>query len=271
MSTDTVEKLISALNSPRVDVPISEALQLLRELSHDEIVDIVVKDTARGSIGNSANEMIRGILLDLVRSNNLESQVELRKQSEIFDTCTSVMINNRQFDVSVVSSDKTTRGREPLQFSDAKLKEEFGLDPIIGIYCRRFSKTTENGGKITEKVEIPVKVSGICFTDRVGLPMFLSSLRIDIPAEIVSQYALRDFTIPISEKSFISTEEQWEKIFELIQKLTEAQYNVNHICLRDFFLDAVKSKEVFGEIKEPEAYASLIQLPVYAKKTSRSR
>lgn len=248
-SSPNVSKLIEYMNSSKAKTAFPEILQVIRELTDDELIMVYQKDSAKSSLGNVTNEVVRGIIQSAIKNRDLRDKLS---GPTIEDEKTiPITLSGSVFEASIVSSDKTTRGREPLKFGNSQLKEQFGLEPIYGLYKRRIpggvnkrasgnSDTSDDGN-----VYLPAKISGVCFTDRIGLPMFLSSFRIKLNIEDVIKYQIRETDIPISEKSFIATEETWKNIFTLIQKLTEAQYQVSHICLRDFFYDALLKKQIF--------------------------
>lgn len=246
-----VKELIALLNSPQATKSFSTVLQYLREFTDHELVEFAAKDESQNSTGNVTNELVRGVVLDIVKQRGLTEEVKNYEATNADKKYLTA--DKKEFEIEIVTSDKTTRGREPISFSDSELKNEYGIDPLLGSYVRRTAKGQKDA-------LLPAKICGVCFTDRIGLPMFLSSFKVKLNPADVKKYGVRDTIIPISENSFVTDERTWKNIFDLIGKITSVKYSKEQLCFRSFFVDAFEQGQVIEALRASREYSKLLDI-----------
>jgi len=285
LSKDSITKLdrfTELINNPKglKSEDVVDALFQIDSFSTAELSEVYAIDLNRGEASNVENELIRGVVTSLLLANQVDLGT-ITKSSRPEDF--TLILNDEPFPIRVVSPDKTTRAREDLIFGNTAYADA-AFSPIEGYYIRKQSKVTKkpaatedvigtDSTKRKKKLKktkvsspplvIPCQVTGLCFTDRVGVPMFLSSLLITLAEEDIDKHQLLRWkkklpqpkavngdikhyeilSIPISEKSFHTNSEGWQKIFQAVQYFNTKLYNSEVLCFRDFFIEALVAKE----------------------------
>ena len=236
-SKENLTQILKLLSEPKGLKPeaFAQALQLVREMTFDDMKEFMAVDASRGTSGSVENEMLRGVIQKVLSDAGIDvSTIKSKTDAEV----KSVSIAGSEFSIYVVAPDKTTRAREDISLADDKALSALGVSAkfFTGSYQRRVSSGPS---------ELPCKLIGLCFTDRVGMPMFLSSFKIRLSQSDVVDHGIRNAIIPVSEKSFKTSPENWKEILLIMEAVSSGRYNQEKACVRDFFYDSLSSGELF--------------------------
>ena len=256
------------LNSPDGLQPedFADAVFCIQQMTADELLYCYLADRSSGISMNSENHLLRGLIMELLDDTGINY-----KDATCDSLYTTSEINLQKFshEVIVVSPDKTVRAREEIFFQN--YADNFNFPEISGFYDRKLQRTSKKSTSKTT-TSLPCTVVGACFTDRVMMPMFLSSLIIKLfkddlendpinlsrwapkaNREYSASAIARPETLesqPISEKSFRTTPEIWSQLFTQLDEISKATYGTSCLCLRDFFFKALEAQELF--LDDPE-------------------
>jgi hypothetical protein len=227
------------------------ALQVVDSMTLEEVQQLYATDLESGATPNAANEILRGVILERLLDAGIDLQAVAEAVASEFSAIIPVFGND--YTVNSIASDKRTRAREDKLFSEFVLEHpEFKKvipKEIVGLYARKSS------GKQEDTLYV-CKVVGVSFTDRVGLPMFLSSLRIKVLLEDtrnnpdLSRWVVKSKTdeeasqikdLPISEKSFRAPLEVWKQLLDVTKIIQQTMYKVPHLSLRSFFVSTFQN------------------------------
>lgn len=208
-----------------------ESLKLVDSMSKEDKILLARADMTSSQRENAENIVIRGILDEAlmsygIRWNELEP-LSLAHRSYQLDMLNSTLRRNDKLDEEEritsstatkvlmygVDTDKSVRSREAFELPK----------PVAGFYTKQ-----------KQHKERLAHATHVYFTDRVGLMPFLSSLHITYFDE--SKANVETGSTAISERSFRTTPEGWDRLFKGLMEIAEQKYGTSAACFREHFI-----------------------------------
>lgn len=230
---DDFIKVLNILNSAEGLTPtaFAKALPYIQKLSLENLKLLYSSDHSVGVRSNVENEILRGVLKELLRDNgedcNNLSTVDIVDEVMTFNFDLK-KYGTKEIPIYVVNPDRTIRAREFVNIAF----------PVYGKYFRRLKKRI---------ISITCCIDRVFFTDRLGMPLYLSSLSVHFDDEEFAKYKIAKNDLAISERSFKTTQLGWYILYKEILKISGELYGSNSVCLRKHFVDSFSDINIIDD------------------------